>query len=751
MNDGSRRNATRVFAASLLLLPSSLLAATITVNNASDADANDGLCTLREAINAANTNTASGGMAGECAAGAAGADTINFAIPGAGLHTIVLVGIPLPTVTEPVTIDGFTQAGSSANTNATGALNAVYTVEIDGSGAGAAAGGLINITAGTSTVRGLVVNRGGAGLNSGIRLASSNNHVEGNFIGTDPTGTLNRGNSVSGVLIASGSSNVIGGTTPDKRNLISGLNGQDGVDISNASATVIQGNLIGTNAAGTTGLGNSGNGIEIRNSPNTLVGGTDPGAGNIISANGAFGIFVSDVLTVGTVIQGNRIGTNAAGTSAVGNNLGGVNQRNGASSTLIGGTTAAARNLISGNGAFGIQFLDDGVDSNVVQGNFIGTDVTGTTGLQNGGFGILASFSDSNTIGGLAAGAANVIAFNLTAGVAIGGSSVRNELRRNSIFSNGGLGIDLGGGGVTANDAGDADTGANDLQNFPVITSVTSGGGSTTIQGTLNTTPNSSVLIEFFASAACDSSGNGEGQTFLQETTETTDGSGNLTFNFIFGGDVPAGQFVTATATNYGPAAIQSGLRPRSVRGEPIPGSTSEFSACFIVGGPTPTSTPTVTPGGPTFTPTSTPTLTATATATSTPTQTITPGGPTFTPTSTPTLTATATRTPTPTPTITPGGPTFTPTSTPSLTATPTPTVTPGGPTFTPTATPTPTPPVAATATATPTSVPPTATPTLVGGGGGPPLGSIPTLSVSMLALLGLALAAGALALIRRQ
>jgi CSLREA domain-containing protein len=743
------------------LLPGLASAATITVNSITDTAANDAVCTLREAITAANTNTASGGMVGECAAGAAGADTIQFAIPGAGLHTIVLVGDPLPSITEPVTIDGFSQAGSSANTNATGALNAVYAVEIDGSGAGPAAGGLINITGGSSTVRGLVVNRGGGGVNAGIRLVSSSNHIEGNFIGTDATGTLTRGNASHGVLIAGGTGNVVGGTTPDKRNLISGLNGQSGIGISNATATVIQGNLIGTNAAGTAALGNTDSGIEIRNSPVTTVGGTDPGAGNVISGNGLFGIFVSDVLTVGTTIQGNRIGTNAAGTAALANVLGGVNQRNGASDSTIGGLLPAARNLISGNGAFGIQLQDDGVDSNQVLGNFIGTDVTGTAGLPNAGFGILASFSDSNTIGGLAAGAANVIGFNTGAGIAIGGLSVRNEIRRNSVFSNGGLGIDLGGSGVTANDAGDADTGPNDLQNFPVISSVTSGGGSTTIQGTLNTTPNSSVLIEFFASAACDASGNGEGQTFLQETSETTDGSGNLTFNFIFGGDVPAGQFVTATATNYGPAAIQSGLRPRSVRGEPIPGSTSEFSACFIVGGPTPTPTPTVTPGGPTFTPTPTPSLTATATGTLTPTQTITPGGPTFTPTPTPSLTATATRTPTPTLTITPGGPTLTPTSTPSLTATPTQTITPGGPTLTPTATPTVTVPAVATATptvtvpavatATPTTIPPSATATVIGGGGVPPLGSIPTLSGAMLALLAVALAGGALILIRRQ
>jgi CSLREA domain-containing protein len=738
----------------VLVLPGLASAATITVNSITDTAANDAVCTLREAIIAANMNTASGGMAGECAAGAAGADTIQFAIPGAGLHTIVLVGEPLPTITEPVTIDGFSQAGSSPNTNATGALNAVYTVEIDGSGAGALAGGLINITGGSSTVRGLVVNRGGGGVNSGIRLVSSNNHVEGNYIGTDATGTLARGNASHGVLIASGTGNVVGGTTPDRRNLISGLNGQEGISLSVVSTTTIQGNLIGTNAAGTAALGNSGNGIEIRNSPGTTIGGTDPGAGNVISANGSFGIFVSDVATTGTTILGNRIGTNAAGTAALGNTLGGISQRNGASSSLIGGTTAAARNLISGNATFGILLQDEGVDSNLVFGNFIGTDVTGTASLPNATFGILVSFSDSNTIGASVPGGGNVIAFNTGAGVAVGGTSVQNQISGNSIFSNGGLGIDLGSSGVTANDAGDGDTGANDLQNFPVITSVVSGGGSTTIQGTLNTTPNSSVLVEFFASATCDPSGNGEGQTFLQGFSDVTDGSGNLAFDFAFTGTVSPGQAVTATATNLGPLPIPAGVRRLSAQGQPIPGSTSEFSACFIVGGPTPTPTPTITPGGPTFTPTPTPTITPTPTSTPTPTATITPGGPTFTPTPTPTVTPTPSPTPTPTLTITPGGPTLTPTSTPSLTATPTLTITPGGPTLTPTATPTqtitpggPT----LTATATPTTIPPSATATVIGGGGVPPLGSIPTLSGAMLALLAVALAGGALVLIRRQ
>src|SRR5436309_7305650 len=246
-----------VLTAAGLLLARPSRAATITVTGPGDSVAVDGVVTLREAIvsinNGANVN------ADVVPVGTYGtSDTINFAIPGSGLHTIVLVGVPLDTITKPMTINGFSQSGASPNTNATGALNATYTIEIDGSGAGAGAGGIFNVSGGSTTIRGLVVNRGGGGLNSGIRLVSSNNHVEGNFIGTDATGTLTRGNASHGVLIADGSGNVIGGTTPDRRNLISGLNGGDGLNISGpASGTTVQGNLIGTNAAGTGALGNN--------------------------------------------------------------------------------------------------------------------------------------------------------------------------------------------------------------------------------------------------------------------------------------------------------------------------------------------------------------------------------------------------------------------------------------------------------------------------------------------------------------
>jgi hypothetical protein len=400
-----------------------------------------------------------------------------------------------------------------------------------------------------------------------------------------------------------------------------------------------------------------------------------------------------------------------------------------AGGNTIGGTTAAARNVVSGNSQIGIGIENAGATNNVVQGNFIGTDATGTLPLGNGSLGgvfLSDGFSgpaNNNLIGGMVAGAGNVIAFNTGEGVVIESNSGFNPtgiaILGNSIHSNGALGIDLADNGVTANDVDDPDAGPNDFQNFPVITSVMTGGGSTTILGTFNSTPSHDFLIEFFSSPACDPSGNGEGQTFLQSTTIVTDANGDHALNFAFGSDVTPGHAITATATDLGPIAPgQKGARrlaPSSAQGEPLasPGPTSEFSACFIVGGgPTPTSTPTPTP-------------------------TVTVGGPTFTPTATPTRTPTPTATSTPTQTITPGGPTFTATPTPSLTATPT-----------PTATPTTT--VPAVATATPTTIPPTPTATVIGGGGVPPLGSIPTLSGGMLALLALGLAAAAMALIRR-
>ena len=148
---------------------------------------------------------------------------------------------------------------------------------------------------------------------------------------------------------------------------------------------------------------------------------------------------------------------------------------------------------------------------------------------------------NGTTIGGTGAGEANTIAYNASIGVLVLGGT-GHAIVGNSIFSNGALGIDVGPFGVTANDAGDGDTGANNLQNFPVLTAVTGG-----VQGTLNSTPNTPFRVHYFSNAVCDASGNGEGQTYLGETTFSTDANGNAT---LAGFSAAVGTIVTATATS---------------------------------------------------------------------------------------------------------------------------------------------------------------------------------------------------------
>ena len=134
-----------------------------------------------------------------------------------------------------------------------------------------------------------------------------------------------------------------------------------------------------------------------------------------------------------------------------------------------------------------------------------------------------------------------------------------NAFVGNTIYSNRLLGINLGTAGVTANDSGDGDTGANNLQNFPVLFVASSTGGTTRISGSLNSTASTPFRIEFFSSATGDASGYGEGQTYLGATTVTTDAIGNASFSAVLTGvTVATGHAVTATATvdlgagNYG-------------------------------------------------------------------------------------------------------------------------------------------------------------------------------------------------------
>lgn len=654
---------------------------------------------LRKAIIDANNNP--------------GADVIDFQIlPAGGVQTISPPS-PLPVINDSVTIDGYTQPGASKNTLANG-NDAVLMIELDGTNAGSGFNGIgLDLVKGSTTIRGLVINRfsyQGIAI-YGFLGGSIGNTIEGCFIGTDPTGTIALPNLVTGIYINTSSDNLIGGTAPEARNVISAngdskgngqgilLAGGNGLPV---STTIIQGNYIGTNAAGTAAVGKQGTGmslsgtkdttvggsgagarniisgnargidttetdhsliqgnyigtdfsgtvaignkyagIRLFNSPNNTIGGSAAGArniisatvsgpgisfqtkgstgnvvqgnyigvdvsgsiafandngiaveysglggpsntkiggagageGNVISGNKYFGISLSNGAN-GNTIQGNLIGTNADGTVKVANgdpantNGGGISLFMG-SGDLIGGTVTGARNIISGNYGYGVRIA--GVStSELVQGNFIGVDVNGAA-LGNKGAGVYITEGQNNGIGGATTGAGNIIAFNGMGGVIIHQTTdVGNAISGNAIYSNVanlgvGLGIDLGFNGVTKNDAGDSDSGPNNLQNFPSLTSATVNGGNTIIQGTLNSTANTQFRVEFFANLVVDPSLNGEGQFFLGATNVATDATGNAAINAVLPG-LPAGQFISATATDPS-------------------GNTSEFSTCVLVDQP---------------------------------------------------------------------------------------------------------------------------------------------------------------------
>jgi CSLREA domain-containing protein len=503
-----------------LTLASSASAATIKVTTtADDLTPNDGSVSLREAITAINAGNNLGDP--DITAQAPGTfgsnDTINFNIPGSGLHRI-LVGQgnsfgSLPTIVRPMLIDGTSQPGASVNTLAN-ADNAVTQILLDGSSAGPNATGLF-LAGGSATIKGLDVFGFGGG---DIAIRSSVNAIVDDDIGFDLSGAPAQ--SPHGVLIQDAGFNTIGGTTPAARNLISG-NSVDGVEILGTNNTV-QGNFIGAGPTGTSALGN--------------------GAGAPAGAGGGVQLI-------------------------------------GADNNTIGGTVLGARNVIVGNGVAGI--LDNGAQNNVIQGNFVGVGADGVTPVPNAtGVWLTdtnpASPAKGNLIGGTVAGAGNLIEFNSGAGIALSGTpATGNGILGNSIFANGGLGIDLGNDGVTPNSpvgVGGFHTGPNNLQNFPLITTVSFGPSSTTIQGTLNATPSTAFRLEFFASTACDASGFGEGQEFIGFANVTTDGSGNASFNVPIGFAIPASSSISASATD-----------PSQ--------DTSEFSRCFP-----PIAAPTTTP-----------------------------------------------------------------------------------------------------------------------------------------------------------
>ncbi|HXJ32913.1 MAG TPA: right-handed parallel beta-helix repeat-containing protein [Candidatus Eisenbacteria bacterium] len=506
-------------------------AAVFTVTSTADS----GMGTLRNAITAANAT--------------AEADTITFNL-GSNPPAIVLNG-ELPIITQPLTIDGYTQTGSSRNTLTNGS-NAVLAVEVTTPPSVFAPSYAIRIQAADCAVRGLVVNVFTHAVS--IEAPATRTTVEGNFFGTDRAGTTGLDSTGVGhgtnVLVYGGTNSTIGGSTLGARNVIMG---QVQVSLPGATGNRIENNVIGLDRTGTTKLGATSEAVVVDGPMTTVIDNViagSPGAGIRVRANG-------------TTIVGNLIGTDAGGTVAIGNDFDGIIVDLSSEDTVIGGTAKGAGNVIGASLKSGIIIA--GVSTRtVVQNNAIGVDRGGSVALGNteGGIAVIGGAFDTTITG-------NTIANNQEGGVLFSpDAGAPTAILGNVIRDNVGLGIDFGGDGITPNDAGDGDIGVNGLgfQNFPVLTSALGGcGGPTTIAGTLDAMPGT-YRLEFFANPTCDPSGAGEGARFLGSTTITASG-GVQSFSATVGGSADPGQVVTATASAEGV-------------------ETSEFSLCFTIGPP---------------------------------------------------------------------------------------------------------------------------------------------------------------------
>lgn len=419
----------------------------------------------------------------------------------------------------------------------------------------------------------------------GIRLSTNNNSITGNYVGTDVSGTLAIPNG-TGIYVSGGTGNVVGGNTSSKRNIISGNNNygvQDattgtlvignyiGTDVTGAkalgnstgvygssatnlevggtnagqgnlisgnrsigiyagAATLIKGNLIGTNAAGTDTLGNGSYGIQV-NGTNTLIGGSTVNERNIISGNYSSGIFTQ---VTNTTVKGNYIGLDITGTKALGNTQHGIYCNK--SFLTVGGSATGEGNIISGNGSHGVYIINSGSSQAVIKGNLIGVDATGTNKLANTGKGIFLSNADRATIGGTTSGERNVIAYNGEEGVYISGSpAIRNKVSGNSIFCNS---QNTGTGGIALI------TNANGNKAAPLIDTATT----QYIRGTAA----ANNTIELFYNGTCTYC---EGKTFI--TSLLSDTAGKWTYT----GTILPNNSISATAID-------------SV------GNTSKFSTC---------------------------------------------------------------------------------------------------------------------------------------------------------------------------
>ena len=411
-------------------------------------------------------------------------------------------------------------------------------------------------------------NRKAQTLAHGIALTGNSNgtRIQGNFIGTDGTGLVGRGNGGDGVFVEDSDSTIVGGSVAGARNVIA-ANDFNGVTLDGAKFSAVQGNLIGLNHWGDAALANGGSGVELQASPDNTIGGIADVAGappgNVISGNRRAGAVVHGVhvddLSPRNTIQGNFIGLDEAGAEDLGNGGHGILLA-GADSTLVGALDERGRNVISGNDSSGV-YIRGGAGTRLYE-NLVGPNAANTAEFENGLDGVTVEGSSDNEF------YENLFRGNHRNGFRVR-SGERNRLERNRFFANEGLGIDLEPGGVTFNDLGDPDEGANQLQNFPFLQRAQEVADSNlvTVRGSLSGNPSTDYRLDFFANTVCDPSGNGEGKELWEEDLAIrTNNSGfadfELSLSLVLIGGRP--DYVSATATD-------------------AEGNTSEFSNCLRV------------------------------------------------------------------------------------------------------------------------------------------------------------------------
>ena len=537
----------------------------------------DGLISFREAVTAANDTP--------------GPQTIEFAIPVSqfwlfpNMAMLQVENLPggFVLTDDGTTIDFTSQTRNIGDTNPDGNEVGIYSLMSNFTLPQAG----VTIAANNCVIKGLDSVRN---FGYGIRIQGKNNRVVGCHL-FDPLGG---GAVYASIAIRTDSSvsptgNIIGGTETGEGNTLACYPGV-GLEITGPAAdNVVIGNTL-------TQSHNAGLIIQA-GATGTRIGGPTPAERNLIAGNGTGSGEIpqySDVFmdgVSGTRIEGNYLGTTANGMGAAAPPAVGIEMHGCTNTTIV-------NNLISG---YLFEVLHHGLtpvrtgigvyittgsggvpsSSTVIQGNRLGVAADGTTPLPDAE-GVRADalfpLSLNVLIGGPIAGQANTIAHNAGAGIVVASNGTGVRISSNAILANGAPdalfpnpspGIDLigssGVGGVTPNDPGDADTGGNGLQNFPILTAAQTSASGLHVTGQLNSLPSQSFVVELFAGAACDPTGFGQGERYLGSTTLITDASGNAALDVTLPFSVVAGEAVTATAA-------QSNT-----------GNTSEFSACITV------------------------------------------------------------------------------------------------------------------------------------------------------------------------